>query len=153
MKKEFFNIEVVTAYQAINKVLEDNNKTKDMPIKFRWALKKNLAVFSPTVKTFEEFKQELITELQNEYFNEEKSHAEVLEKENGEKEEFRKVNDEYMDEYKERVDELNEKLQELLSEKNEYEISIVDMDEFVEGLPKDTSLTFSDIELFSFMGE
>lgn len=153
MKKEFYNIEVVNAVAAINKILEDTNKTKDMPIKFRWALKKNLGVFSPTVRNFDEFKQELVKELQDEYFNEEKSHEEVLEKENGEKEEFRKVNDEYMEEYKERVNELNEKLQELLSEKNEYEISIVDMDEFVAGLPDNTALTFADIELFSFMGE
>ena len=152
MTKEFYNIEVVNIVPAINKILEDANKTKDMPIKFRWNLKKNLSIFSPTVKEFNEFKQELVDELQKEYFNDEKSHEETTEID-GETQEFRKINDEYMDEYKERVNELNEKLQELLSEKNEYEIFTVDMDEFVNGLSDDTALEFADIELLSFMGE
>jgi hypothetical protein len=67
--------------------------------------------------------------------------------------EFRKINDEYMDEYKEHVNELNKKLEELLSEKSEYEICTVNMDEFVNNLPDETALKFEDIELLSFMGE
>lgn len=149
MKKEFYNIEVVNVVAAINQILGDSEKAKDLPIKFRWALKKNIAALTPTVKNFEEFRQELIEELQKEYFNEEKSH--VDKDENGN--EIRKVNDEFMEEYNNKVSELNEKLQELLAEKNEYEISTVDMDEFVNGLPSDTALEFNDIEIFSFMEE
>ena len=67
--------------------------------------------------------------------------------------EIRKVNDEYMEEYENKVQELNGKLQELLAEKNEYEISTVDMDAFVNGLTEDTALEFNDIEIFSFMEE
>lgn len=152
MKKELYNIEIINILPAINKVLEDKEKTKDMPIKFRWALKKNLQAFSSTVKSFDEFKQELIDELQSEYFNEEKSHEETMETDEG-TQEFRKINDEYMDEYKAKVEELNEKLRELLGEKNEYEIYTYDMDDFVANLPDDTALKFEDIELFSFMGE
>lgn len=152
MKREFYNIEVVNFVSEVNKILEDENKTKDMPIKFRWKLKKNLAVFSSTVQTFEEFRKELVEELQSEYFNDEKSHVEKLENE-GEEQEFRKINDEYMEEYKEQVNDLNEKLQELLGEKNEYEIDTVDMDEFVNGLPNDTSLEFADIEILSLIGK
>ena len=152
MKKEFYNIEVVNLLPAINKVLEDKEKTKDMSIKFRWALKKNLQAFSSTVNSFNEFKQELIDELQNEYFNDEKSHEETMETEEG-TQEFRKINDEYMEEYKIKVEELNEKLRELLGEKNEYEIHTYDMDEFINSLPNDTALKFEDIELFDFMIE
>lgn len=152
MKKELYNIEIINLLPAINKVLEDKEKTKDMPIKFRWALKKNLQAFSSTVNSFNEFKQELVDELQNEYFNDEKSHEETMETEEG-TQEFRKINDEYMDEYKAKVEELNEKLRELLGEKNEYEIHTYDIDDFVANLPDDTALKFEDIELFSFMGE
>lgn len=149
MKKEFYNIEVVNVVAAINQILSNGEKAKDLPIKFRWALKKNISALSPTVKNFEEFRQELIDELQSEYFNEEKSH--IDKDDNGN--EIRKVNDEYMEEYGEKVNELNEKLQELLGEKNEYEISTVDMDDFVNGLPSDTALEFDDIEILSFMEE
>lgn len=152
MKREFYNIKIVNLFPAINRVLEDKEKTKDLPIKFRWTLKKNLQALSPTVVSFNEFKQELIDELQNEYFNEEKSHEETLETDEG-TQKFLKVNDEYMEEYKVKVEELNEKLRELLDEKNEYEISTVDLDDFVDNLPDDTALKFEDIELFSFMGE
>ena len=150
MKKEFYNIEVVNVVAAINHILSNPEKVKELPIKFRWALKKNIAAISPTVKNFEEFRQELIDELQKEYFNDEKSHIEKNE-ETGE--ELRKVNDEFMDDYNVKVKELNEKLQELLGEKNEYEISTVDMDKFVDGLSEDTALEFDDIEIFSFMEE
>lgn len=150
MKKIFYNIETVNLLPAINKVLMDKEKTKDMPIKFRWALKKNLQEFSSTVDSFNEFKQELVDELQNEYFNDEKSHEETMETENG-TQEFRKINDEYMDEYREKVKEINDELNDLLKEKHEYEIIPLDIDKFVEGLPDDTALTFEDVELFSFM--
>jgi len=150
MKKEFYNVEIINTLPAINKVLKDKEKTKDLPIKFRWTLKKNLQALSPTVVSFNEFKQELIDELQNEYFNEEKSHEETLETDEG-TQKFLKVNDEYMEEYKAKVEELNEKLRELLDEKNEYEISTVDLDDFVDNLPDNTALKFEDIELFSFM--
>ena len=149
MKKEFYNIEVVNVVAAVNGILGNAEKVKDLPIKFRWALKKNLGVLSPTVRNFEEFRQELIDELQKEYFNEEKSHIDKDENDN----EIRKVNDEYMEEYENKVQELNGKLQELLAEKNEYEISTVDMDAFVNGLTEDTALEFNDIEIFSFMEE
>ena len=152
MKKELYNIEIINLLPAINKVLEDKEKTKDMPIKFRWALKKNLHAFSSNAKSFDEFKQELVDELQSEYFNDEKSHEETMETDEG-TQEFRKINDEYMDEYKAKVEELNEKLRELLGEKNEYEIHTYNMDDFVANLPNDTALEFDDIELFGFMGE
>lgn len=149
MTKELLNVEVVDLVQLINKLLSNAEKVKELPIKIRWAIKKNMNVFSPTVKAFEDLRRELIDELQKEFFNEEKSHIVNTEDD----EEVRQVNDEYMDEYNNKVNELNSKLQELLGEKNEYEIYTVDMDEFVESLPNDTKLEYDDIDLLSFMGE
>lgn len=153
MTKEFLNVEVVSIVQAINELLTNTDKVKELPIKMRWAIKKNILAFSPTVKTFEDLRRELVEELQKEFFNDEKSHPVETELENGEKEEARQVNDEYLVEYEEKVRELNGKLEELLNEKNEYEIYTIDMDEFVNGISTDTKLEFNDIDLLSFMGE
>lgn len=148
-KKELYTIEVINLVAGINKILADEKKTKDLPVKFRWTLKKNMSEFSETARNFEEFRQELVEELQKEYASDDKSHTETLE----DGTETRKVNEECMEEYEGRVNELNAKLQEVLAEKNEYDIHTVDMDAFVDGLPDDTALEFSDIEIFSFMEE
>lgn len=153
MKKELYNIEVINTVAAINKLISNQDKVKELPIKIRWAIKKNMSVFSPTVKNFDDMRQELVSELQAEYFNEEKSHVEEMELEDGKKEEFRKVNDEYMEEYEAKVNELNAKLQEVLTEKNEYDIYTVNLDEFVQHLGDDTALDFDDIDVLSFMDE
>ena len=153
MKKEFYNIEVVNVVAAINLLTANEAKAKELPIKIRWALKKNMAILSPVAKNFEDFRNELVQELQGEYFTEEKSHTITVDKEDGTQEEGLQINDEFLDEYNEKVRELNQKLNELLSERNEYEIATVDMDAFVESLADDTALEFDDIEILSFMGE
>lgn len=152
MTKELFNIEVVETVQAVNRLLENKEKVKELPIKIRWAIKKNFASFSPTVKSFEDLRQELVGELHEEFFNEEKSNLKKVKMEDGSEDEVRQVKDEFMEDYEKRVNELNLKLQELLGEKNEYDIYTVDLDEFVESLPNDTKLTFEDIDVLSFMG-
>jgi len=153
MTKEFLTVEVVNLVQAINRLLTNAEKVRELPIKIRWAIKKNINTFSPTVRAFEDLRRELVDELQAEFFNDEKSHLVSMDNEDGGNEEYRQVNDEYLEEYEERVKELNGKLEELLSEKNEYEIYTIDMDEFVEGISKDTKLEYNDIDLLSFMGE
>lgn len=151
MKKEFLNIEVVNNMNALNRLLANEKKAKELPIKVRWAIKKNISVLSPTVKDFEDLKKELVEELQKEYFTEEKSHIVTGDERFSEDDEVRQVNDEYMEEYEEKVSELNGKLRELLNESNEYEIHTIDLDAFVENLPDDTALEFSDLEILSFM--
>lgn len=153
MTKRLSNAEVVDLVYNVNKLLSMSEKVKELPIKIRWAIKKNMNLFSPTVKSFEDLRNELVNELQSEFFNEEKSHPATVKNENGDDEEVRQVNDEYMDEYNKKVNEINEKLQELLKEDNEYDIYTVNMDEFVDGIPDDTKLVFDDIDLLSFMGE
>ena len=153
MTKELLNVEVINLVQSINRLITNTEKVKELPIKIRWAIKKNINTFSPTVKVFEDLRRELIDELQKDFFNEEKSHVITAKDNVGNDEEVRQVNDECMDEYNERVNELNSKLQELLSENNEYEIYTVNMDEFVEGLPDDTKLEYDDIDILSFMGK
>lgn len=147
--KELYTLEVVNLMAEIKKILDNEEKAGALPIKFRWELKKTISELMPTVKNFEEFRQELVDELQKEYSGDDKSHVETME----DGTESRKVNDEFLGEYEKRVNELNAKLQEVLTEKNEYTIHTVDMDAFVENLPDDTPLEFNDIEIFSFMGE
>lgn len=151
MKKEFLNIEVINVSSAVNQLLQNEDKVKALPIKFRWALKKNMTKFVDTVKNFEDFRDELIEELQKDYFNDEKSYQVTNEKEDGSVETGLQIKEEYLDEYQKRVDELNEKLRDVLNERNVYEINTVDLDSFVDNLPEDTALEFEDIEILSFM--
>lgn len=153
MKKSFLNVEVINVMAAMRTLLEDEKKVKELPIKLRWALKKNMSALSNTVDDFEAFRQELVEELQNEYFsNDEKSYPAMVEVPGQEEpQEGRKVKEEYLEEYEKRVEELNTRLQELLREENEYEIRTVDLDAFVENLADDTSLTFDDVDMLSFM--
>ena len=59
MTKELLNVEVVNLVQSINRLLTNAEKVRELPIKIRWAIKKNINVFSPTVKSFEDLRREL----------------------------------------------------------------------------------------------
>lgn len=124
-----------------------NNVSKEeiqvLPTKLRWNLKKNLDKILPIAKQFQDFKDEVLKEIQEKYFTDEKS--ELVGKDS------RKVKDEYIDEYKQDVEELNKKLNEILDEDNEIEIATVDLDAFVDSLPNDTIISFDTLEVLSFM--
>ena len=161
--KTFTTYEIVNICAYINNV--DEEQLKMLPTKLRWYLKKNMDKIIPTVKTYEEFRDGLVKELQEKYFTEEKS-SEYYEtkkdddgnpvlKEDGSEEtvQMRKIKDEYLDEYTEAVNELNEKLQEILSEQNDVQITAVNIDDFVESLPNNTSLDYDFLSILCFMDE
>jgi hypothetical protein len=136
-----------------------------LPTKFRWNLKKNLDRVTPFAKRFEEFRNDLIKELQDKYFTEEKSYtyAETKRDENGnpvlkddgteETVEMKKIKDEYLDEYNEAVVDLNTRLQEILAEKNDIEINGMDLDALVDSLSDDTTIDFDCLSILCFMDE
>ena len=161
--KTFTTYDIVNICAFINNVEED--QLKSLPTKMRWYLKKNIDRIVPIVKTFEEFRDGLVKELQGKYFTEEKSieYYEVKKdgdgnpilKEDGTEEtvQMRKIKDEYYDEYSSAVNDLNEKLQEILGEQNDIEISTINIDNFVDSLPNDTSLDYDLLSVLSFMDE
>lgn len=162
--KTFKTIEVINIVSYLNNTMKED-QVKELPTKVRWNLKKNIDKLIPVAKSFEEFRDNMIKELQSEYFNDEKSYeyAEVKKDSDGnpilrddgteETEQMRKVKDEYLDEYSEAVKDLNDKLQEILVEENDIEIATINMDAFVDSLPDDTTIDFDCLNIMCFMDE
>ena len=161
MKKIFKNIEVLNIVAYVNQMPKE--KADELPLKFRWNLKKNMDKLRPIAESYENFRNDQVKQLQSEWFNEEKSEEfmQVKTDENGEPmkdedgneitEPMRKIKDEYLEEYQNVVGELNGKLNEIAYEDNEVEISVVDFDAFVDALPDDSKLDFDDTLILSFM--
>ena len=164
MTKTFSMIETLNIVSYINNNMSED-QVKELPTKVRWNLKKNMDKLVSAAKRFEDFRDELIKELQTKYFNDEKSYeyTETKKDDNGnpvlnadgaeETVQMRKVKDEYQEEYEAAIQELNSKLQEILGEKSDYEINTIDMDAFVDSLPNDTKIDYDCLSILSFMDE
>ena len=164
MTKTFNTLETLNIVSFINNNMSES-QIKELPTKVRWNLKKNMDKLIPTAKRFEEFRDELIKELQTNYFNDEKSYeyTETKRDDDGnpilnedgieETTQMRKIKDEYQEEYEAALQELNGKLQEILGEKSDYEINVINMDAFVDSLPDDTKIDYDCLSILSFMDE
>ena len=164
MNKNFATSEIVTIVSYLNENLTDD-KTKVLPTKFRWNLKKNLDKLVPIAQRFDAFREGLIKELRENFFSEEKSeeYAETVKDDDGnaildedgneQTTMMRRVKSEYMDDYKKTVADLNDKLSEILAETNSIEISTVDFDDFVNNLSDNSLITFDDLSILCFMDE
>ena len=162
--KTFSTLEIINIIAFLNNNVKEE-QMKELPTKFRWNLKKNTDRITPIARRFEEFREDLVKELQNVYFTDEKSYeyTETKTDENGnpvlksdgteETTSMKKVKDEYMDDYNEAVKELNAKLQEILMEKNDVEINAMNLDNLVEALPDDTCIDFDCLSILCFMDE
>lgn len=158
MKREFYTLELVNIVAYFNQMGQE--KLSALPTKMRWYIKKNLGKIAPTVKQFEDFRTELVTELQQKWFDDEHSEEVVQTKiqdgqpvldENGSEvtETVRKVKDEYLDEYSKAVSDVNERLKEILTERVEIKIDPIDVDGFVETMSDDCPITFEDLDILS----
>lgn len=166
MKKTFSVAEIlniISFYQHIN---ADENKAKEIGTKIRWALKKAISTMTDDAKNFEEFRTNEIDKIRNEFFTDEKSKEVVTPKLNkdGEPElddegnqlteTVREVNPEFKDDYDKAIKELNDSLTEIASEEHEYEYKGVNMDDFVDSLSNNTSLTFEELSVLdAVLGE
>ena len=153
--KSFTCLEVLAICNFINQLTEE--KDEKLGLKLRWTIKKGFDKLQPIAKRYEDFRQEYVTKLQNEWFNEEKSEEfmqtvvdnegnPILDAEGNEQTQpARKIKEEFMKDYQVAVDELNQKLQEIAEEQNEVEMDVFDIDSFVENLNDDGVLTFDDL--------
>lgn len=161
MKKIFTNLEIINIVSYFNKM--DKEILDELPLKFRWNLKKNMDKIRPIAESYDNFRNEQIQNLQRDWFNEEKSEEFIQTKldENGNPmkdfegneitEPMRRIKEEYMDEYRKTVGELNAKLADISNEINEVEISTVDLDAFVDELPEESKIDFDALTMLSFM--
>ena len=161
MKKIFKNIEVMNIVAYINNMPKE--KADELPLKFRWNLKKNMDKLRPIAASYEGFRDEMVQELQTKWFDYEHSEefAQTKLDENGEPmkdeegneitEPMKKIKDEFLDDYRKDVNEINGKLNEISFEDNEVDIATVDFDAFIDNLDEDSPIDFDDITMLSFM--
>ena len=147
----------MTNANVINWVLWFNQLPKErldlFNIKLKWAIKKAYTQFLPVSQNFEELRDQEYKNINEKYFNDEKSVVTTIEEKDSDgnpiSKQGRKVKDEYMDEYKIAFDELNTKLIEILKAESEYTLDAVDIDSYIGSLPDDTQLSYEDIDMIS----
>lgn len=149
MTKELLVIECININGWYNKVRADKDKLKGLSVLTLWALRKNMKKIAETVDSFNELKASLENELQEEFFNDEKSEEVIVKGENGEDTPARKIKDEYFDDYQKKIDELNGKLNELAITKESYDFASIDMDKEIERLNVDCNLDMDDLDMLS----
>ena len=149
MTKELLVIECININGWYNKVRADKDKLKGLSVSTLWALRKNMKKIAETVDSFNELKASLENELQEEFFNDEKSEEVTVKGENGEDTPARKIKDEYFDDYQKKIDELNGKLNELAITKESYDFASIDMNKEIERLNVDCNLDMDDLDMLS----
>lgn len=159
MNKTFTNQDVVAIVSFFNSL--DAEKNKCLPTKMRWNIKKNIDKMIPIAQRFEKFKEELITDMRAEWFNEERSEENVttvldadgkpvLDADGNEQTQTgRKIKEEYIDEFNNALKEINSKLSDILSETVEIDISTIDVDGFVDDMDDSCPLTFEDLNILA----
>ena len=149
MTKELLVMECININGWYNQIRADKNKLNGLSVSTLWALRKNMKKIAETVDSFNELKSSLENELQEEFFNDEKSEETMVKDENGEETPARKVKDEYFKEYQNKINELNGKLNELAITKESYEFSPIDMEKEIERLNVDCNLNMDDLDMLS----
>lgn len=149
MTKELLVMECININGWYNQIRADKNKLNGLSVSTLWALRKNMKKIAETVDSFNELKASLENELQEEFFNDEKSEETIVKGENGEDTPARKVKDEYFNAYQNKIRELNGKLNELAITKESYEFTPIDMEKEIERLNTDCNLNMDDLDMLS----
>ena len=149
MTKELLVMECININGWYNQIRADKNKLNGLSVSTLWALRKNMKKIAETVDSFNELKASLENELQEEFFNDEKSEATIVKGTNGEDTPARKVKDEYFTAYQNKINELNGKLNELATTKESYEFTPIDMEKEIERLNTDCNLDMDDLDMLS----
>ena len=165
-KKSFYTMEVVNIYTWGTEFLANEAKASKLPIKIRYAIKRGISKIEHDAKLWIEFRDNELARLRTTWFDEEHSVETEIPKydeagnpvldEDGNQimEQGRKIKDEYIEDLQAASAELQNKLNELLVERNTYDISTVNMDAFVESLEDDESvISFGDLEMMCFIDE
>ena len=106
---------------------------------------------NPISQSFFTFREEAEEELRQEYATDEKS-EDIVNEETGET--TRQVKAEYMEDYQNKINELNVKLTEIVAEKNEINLDVIDLDAVIEeNGDKFKNLTIDDLDIINFMAK
>ena len=149
MTKELLVMECININGWYNNIRANKNKLNGLSVSTLWALRKNMKKIAETVDSFNELKASLENELQEEFFNDEKSEETIVKGSNGEDTPARKVKDEYFDAYQNKIKELNGKLNELAITKESFEFTPINMENEIERLNTDCNLNIDDLDMLS----
>lgn len=149
MTKELLVMECININGWYNNIRADKNKLNGLSVSTLWALRKNMKKIAETVNSFNELKTSLENELQEEFFNDEKSEETVVKGNNGEDTPARKVKDEYFNAYQNKINELNGKLNELAITKEKFDFTPINMEKEIERLDTDCNLNMDDLDMLS----
>ena len=149
MIKELLVMECININGWYNQIRADKNKLNGLSVPTLWALRKNMKKIAETVESFNDLKASLENELQEEFFNDEKSEETIVKGANGEETPARKVKDEFFDAYQNKIKELNGKLNELAVTKESFEFTPINMEKEIERLNTDCNLNMDDLDMLS----
>ena len=163
MTKKIFTAAIANVVAYFNQMPEE--KMKALPTKMRWNIRRNLNKFIPIAKEFEDFRQEIIGDLQKDWFNDEKAEdfaqpkvdekGEPVLDENGDQvtEQMKRIKEEYIEDYEKAVQDVNKKMNEILMEVNEVDILPIDLDDFVDKMDEDSPIQYEDLDILSVFTE
>lgn len=160
--KKFTLLDIVTLSEYFSRD-DVKSRMNCLSIQAKWAIKKNCNAFNSFTDAYYSVRNDLIESIRKEYFSDEKSEeCEVLQKddagneildENGHplKTMDRQVKQEYMADYQSEISKSDQKLQEILSDTNDVEIVVIDLDKEIENIPESHQfdLTMEDLDVLN----
>ena len=142
--KSISNLEIIN---QINWYEEQKDHLNDLSIQARWNLKKNIKKIEERAKSFYDFRDSLVNELNNKYFqNDEKSQEIQLDEQNT----TRQIKEEYQGQYNNDVQTINIKIDDILNETEQIEFDSIDLDKEIENMKPDAQLSDKCMEMLSF---
>ena len=142
--KSISNLEIIN---QINWYEEQKDHLNDLSIQARWNLKKNIKKIEERAKSFYDFRDSLVNELNNKYFqNDEKSQEIQLDEQNT----TRQIKEEYQGQYNNDVQTINIKIDDILNETEQIEFDSIDLDKEIENMKPDAQLSDKSMVMLSF---
>lgn len=142
-------VNLATWYANIRNNEATRTKFDGFPINVQWALKKNITKINTIAQEFLSFKEEKVEQLQKEYLTSDETSNEI--EQDGQI--VRAVKPEYIEEFKEKANKLDEELRKLLEETHDIELGVINLNNVVEDLDGNISVTMDDLDMLSFMDE
>ena len=121
-----------------------NSKFGCFPPKVQYAISSNIKTIEETIRPFIEIRKEMTDNIKEKYFDDEHSEEHMIDDQN-----VRKVKEEYMSDYTKDINEVNKKLNDFMMEKIDLNLFEIDMENLMDNLPEDASISMEDIEVLS----
>lgn len=124
-------------------------RIKSLPIKTQWQLLQIIKIFEPKITNYEDFEEELISDIQKVYTTPERAIETTKDGVIS-----WKIKEEFLKEYQDKISKIEkEDLLPLLKEKETYTFNAIDVNQILENLQKDTKIILDDLEMLDFINK